>query len=401
MPPLEQPPVVREPRLSMLAVAALLIAALAASLHLALIDGDASSWVRAGENLVDDKQLPDGFVQESGLGYDGRFFYRLARSPLSTAEFVDGIAFDRPAFRHQRIGYPVAAWAASLGGQQDLVPAALIVVNLLGIAAAAAGLGLIARGCGLTPWTGLLAIVLPAGVVALHFDLSEITESALLVWAMVLLRQRAWAPAAALMALAVLTRETALLLPLGLVASVALRKVGVARRLGLAADRSTPIWPGLMPVAVYVAWASAISLIHSSGATSTAQTASHFRPSPLAIPELARELLDKASFDVAAIVLFLAAGLVGIYALRHRDAGRPHERLALIGSSVIALTFNGWDRAIVYLRHPGVWVLFAVVVVLASPARHRHRQITTIAVVLTILAVVTTVEILTTEFPTV
>jgi hypothetical protein len=43
-------------------------------------------------------------------GYDGQFFYRLALEPFSTAERVDGIAFDAPAYRQQRIGYPLLAF---------------------------------------------------------------------------------------------------------------------------------------------------------------------------------------------------------------------------------------------------------------------------------------------------
>ena len=130
------------------ALAALLIATAFVGLRLALHDGDPTRWVRVGERVPDPTALPPDFFRERGLGYDGQYYYRLARAPWSTDHLVDGLQFGRPVYRHQRIGYPIVAWALSAGGRQSLVPWTLAAANILAaaVAAAAAAALLLRRG---------------------------------------------------------------------------------------------------------------------------------------------------------------------------------------------------------------------------------------------------------------
>jgi hypothetical protein len=66
-----------------------------------------------------DPGLPNGRP-----GYDGQFAYQIARDPLN-----GWTKTDVPAYRYQRIVYPIAARALALGNA-DLVPWTLIVVNI-------------------------------------------------------------------------------------------------------------------------------------------------------------------------------------------------------------------------------------------------------------------------------
>src|SRR5690606_2610258 len=75
------------------ALAALLIATAFVGMRLALHDGDPTRWVRVGERVPDPTALPPDFFRERGLGYDGQYYYRLARAPWSTDHLVDGLQF--------------------------------------------------------------------------------------------------------------------------------------------------------------------------------------------------------------------------------------------------------------------------------------------------------------------
>src|SRR5512136_1245158 len=70
-----------------------------------------------------------GSKYEPGLadgtpGYDGQFAYQIARDPANGWTKIDV-----PAYRYQRIVYPIAARALALGNA-DLIPWALIAINL-------------------------------------------------------------------------------------------------------------------------------------------------------------------------------------------------------------------------------------------------------------------------------
>src|SRR5258708_11482894 len=52
-------------------------------------------------------------------GYDGQFYYQIARNPLSAAHYMDSAAY-----RYQHLLYGLLAWALSFG-QIPLIPYAL------------------------------------------------------------------------------------------------------------------------------------------------------------------------------------------------------------------------------------------------------------------------------------
>ena len=87
---------------------------------------DPSFFLIASPPFTDPAAIPqklDIFPPDSG--YDGQFFYRLALDPWSTDLKVDGITFDSPAYRQQRIVYPLLARVLTFGDWQH-TPRALI-----------------------------------------------------------------------------------------------------------------------------------------------------------------------------------------------------------------------------------------------------------------------------------
>ena len=104
--------------------------------------GHVSLFVMAGHTYSQHANLP----HVPSKGYDGQFYYRLALDPFNWSKTAYGITMDQ-SYRYTRIGYPILAWLVSLG-QHQFVPVALVVINLLGVAAMAYLGGIFARDRG-------------------------------------------------------------------------------------------------------------------------------------------------------------------------------------------------------------------------------------------------------------
>lgn len=207
---------------------------------------DPSVFILAGDHVVDRAQarhriamIPDSY------GYDGQYFYRLAVAPWSTADKVEGVSFDVPAKRMLRILYPILARGLALG-QDALVPATLVIVNLLGLAALAATGSWFARAQGLPWWFPCVVVSWPGFLVSLTHDTAEIITAAFLLAALACyLRDHLWAYAT-LAALAMLARETSAPIFLGILAiecGTAITCGDVVRRLGRLISCGLPFVP--------------------------------------------------------------------------------------------------------------------------------------------------------------
>ena len=209
-----------------------------------------SGFVHAAPPYTDAADAPDSLnVLPKGNGFDGQFFYRLAVAPYSKAEQVAGVTFDLPTLRQQRIAYPLLASAVSLGGE-DRVPLALILVNL-GAVFALGWLGAkLALDSGRTATWGLLVALYPGFVYSLGFDTSEVVAATFMISALLALRRERIALAAVAATAAVLTRETTLILPMALVFAGAWPWWRRPDR----TDRRTALIAGLVPIGVFVGW---------------------------------------------------------------------------------------------------------------------------------------------------
>ncbi|HEV7215183.1 MAG TPA: hypothetical protein VGP33_08650 [Chloroflexota bacterium] len=230
------------PVLAVLALYCLFIAA-----RLALHGGDPSAFVAAGDMFAKVGQVPPGLhVLPHSSGYDGQAYYRLALEPWTSQVTEYGIRLDNPAYRQQRLFYPLLAWLLSFG-RPALVPAALIAGNLLGLGVIAASGAALARRYRRPAWWGVLPALYPGFLVTLALDLSEIVEGALLLGGILLLLRKRYSWATLCFTLAIFTRETALLVP------VALAMAWVFDRL----RRAPLLYPARVftaPLAAYLVW---------------------------------------------------------------------------------------------------------------------------------------------------
>jgi hypothetical protein len=358
--------------------------------RLALHGGDPSAFVAAGDMFAQAAQVPPGLhVLTHSSGYDGQTYYRLALEPWTAQAAAHGIRLDNPAYRQQRILYPLLAWLLSLGRPAAL-PVALVAVNLLGLCLTAAGGVALAQAYQRPVWWGVLPALYPGFAVTLALDLGEIVEAALLLGGLALLCHKRHVGAALCFTLAVLTRETALLVPVALATVWArdrllhpgMRPVGASdrarTRLWLRShphvSSARPAYLFALPIAVYGAWQGllwcrwhtlpfrgnggnlGVPLVGLAGVAG--------RLAPWARPPDALwllELLALAGFGVGVLV-----------ALR---AGRAPEGLQpawlLYGVLSACLGASVWGEDLGFLRALSEWYVLGTVLLIASPRAER------------------------------
>jgi hypothetical protein len=168
----------------------------------------------AGDSYVDPARADGFYVRRNSDGYDGQFYARIAIEPLSVAPRVNGIAFDDPAWRMHRIVYPLLAHLVSLG-RPAFVPASLLLVNLAGLGALGWLAWSIAYQQGLPRAAPFVLVAWPGFAVAISHDTTEIIAALCVLGAADSWMRGRLTRYALLGAAATLTRETSILLLLG------------------------------------------------------------------------------------------------------------------------------------------------------------------------------------------
>jgi len=147
---------------------------------------------------------------DNRVGYDGQFYYAIAADPANARYYMKG-----PGFTYSRIVYPMAARALALG-RPAAVPYTLVAINLAAVAMAVFALAIWLRRRRTSTWLALLYALYPGLAFCMYRDLTEPLAFTFAICGAVVFdgrgRHARWA-AAALFALAALTRETTVLFP--------------------------------------------------------------------------------------------------------------------------------------------------------------------------------------------
>ncbi len=304
----------------------------AAALHLALLArqvarhrGDLSALVCVGSGWDGMPPYEAVTTPVSRYGYDGQFYYALARRPWGW--HVEGL--DRPAARHLRILYPAVCWLCS-GGEARLLFWVMPAVNLAAIGALA-GLGAwLARRHGLSPWWGfLLPMALNVGLPAMRDltdPLSTLAVAALLgAW---LVRTPAWVLTACAAA-ALFSREQNAAIVLLLIAAA------------LWGGRRRAAWGLLAAAAAWAGWVVALRLLYGvwpfpprQGNFDGPLEGYLFRWTHLGYPSGTRR--ETVMHLVAMLGLTLQSGLAVYFLLRAPAGERLMPAVALAGVALAA-----------------------------------------------------------------
>jgi hypothetical protein len=151
------------------------------------------------------------------MAYGDGLIYRYVAGHLTTPPSqIDPVVSSRgSAIRYGRIGFPALIWLASAGHNSAMpyAQAALIVLSA-GLAGAATAHLFPRAG----PIGALLAFIAPGFALSVVGGYGEVMAAALALWAVILASRARYWPAAALLTTAMLTRENAGAILIGLVA---------------------------------------------------------------------------------------------------------------------------------------------------------------------------------------
>ncbi len=155
------------------------------------------------------RELPDA-PRFPGLGHDGQQFYAVARHPFDPPAVRDQL--DSPAYRYRRILFPALAGTLAPNGGRSLV-FALLAISLAGVAL---GAWATSRLPGAPAWLPLAVGLTPGVGVALALSLGDALATGLTLAAVAASLRRRWAWMTVALVAAALTRETLILVAVGL-----------------------------------------------------------------------------------------------------------------------------------------------------------------------------------------
>ncbi len=141
-------------------------------------------------------------------GYDGQFYYYIARDPWHAYQHMDSAPY-----RYQRIFYGLVVHVLSLG-KESLIPFTLLFVNFISIVLSVEIVASLLARRNISPWYSLALGFYFGQTTALLFDTAEPLAILLLCAGLWCLEDEHVTFAAVFMGLAALTRETTILFPL-------------------------------------------------------------------------------------------------------------------------------------------------------------------------------------------
>lgn len=147
-------------------------------------------------------------IHKGSVGYDGQFYYYIAHDPFILGQTYNHIDF--PAYRYQRIIYPLTAWLLSFG-QPKLIPFMMVAVNLLGILLGTYFIILILKHYGRSPWYSLFYASFWGFLLCLLRSLPEPLAITFVVMAVFFYLKGQTLRQVVVLSLAALTQETTLL----------------------------------------------------------------------------------------------------------------------------------------------------------------------------------------------
>lgn len=165
---------------------------------------------------------PNAFVMEGTLygrgdpngtiGYDGQFVYYIASDPFGAVSKIDD-----PAYRYQRILYPILAWILSLGGNQNMLPWVMLLINLLAASGSFILLSEYLSIKGLHAWRAVAFLFSAGMMISLRADLNEPLAILLALAGLVLIYHKKWVFAGLAFALGILAKEIVVVFVIGTV----------------------------------------------------------------------------------------------------------------------------------------------------------------------------------------
>jgi hypothetical protein len=303
-------------------------------------------------------------------GYDGQFVYRLALDPFTRAATAHGITLDNPAYRQQRIA--TALIAHVLAGIPGISTAlAIVLVNGAAVVVAVVAARYL---CAASARPMLYAVILaiPACLpISVGRDLTEPLAWAGVLVALLMARRARWFWCAVALTVAVLARETSLIIVGGLALETL---VLAARRRPLSVGRA---WLAL-PIAIELGWqlwvahvwGTRLPLLLGPDNNSSSPVVGVIRGFLDGL--VTGPVTDRAiglTYLIERIVL-VAVMAAAVWLLAHRASRVTFaEASAAVVAIIVAATLRSWSTDVQFLRAGlEAWGL-SMLVLIMSPSR--------------------------------
>src|SRR3989338_7678000 len=226
------------------------------ALYLNHYDWNVGAFSRIGQgSSIGQLFSNDGiYLDPPGAGYDGQFYYVLARRPFDF-ETVSRV-IDFPAWRYQRIVYPLTVWFLSLFGHATLVALFLPLVNIVSVGMSVYLLGRLLERYALNPWLSLLYGLSPGLIFSFFYNLAEPLAYFFVIAAVYYFLNDSFIRSVIFLAIAALTKEICLLVAVGFGLFLLLtRPLGYLKKTLLYA----------IPVVVFIIWLIVLKILFSAG----------------------------------------------------------------------------------------------------------------------------------------
>jgi hypothetical protein len=329
--------------------------------RLVSLQGDWSAFIVAGSRFVRADVVRDIAVLQPSDGYDGQFYYRLALEPLTDRQMKYGIAIDDPRYRQQRILYPLLVNLLSFGNHR-LVPSLMVLVNFAAMVLMGFLGALYARQHNRHALYGLAFPIYAGFFFSLSRDLAEAIELTCVLAALLCVSRRKDLAAALLISLAILAKETALLVAIGIMGTMILIPSFSGKRL-----RG---FIYLIPLAVYASWQSWLNLHWHRTIAGAVQNNIGF---PLTgIVGFIRSISSSTGFfermylvEIMVILIFTIAIL---FSLRTSTANLGVKvSWLLYGALIVSLTRSVWVEDWAFLRATTEFYVLGMAILISSP----------------------------------
>ena len=195
------------------------------SIYIGKKDYDLTVFINAGDAFVDPEELLVPIhVRENTTGYDGQFYFRLAITPFTDEITAVGVRLDNPPYRQQRILYPLLVNALAMRNV-IAVPVALVFVNYLALCAIGWLGALIAQSADRHAFWGAAFPFYAGFIITLARDLAEIVAMACLLAFFLLMQRKQFTLATGALILAILAKETTLIVVIAILVVNVWRKI--------------------------------------------------------------------------------------------------------------------------------------------------------------------------------
>jgi hypothetical protein len=277
----------------------------AVGVQLQRYDGDPTGFVQFGSEAGSITPPPGAHILPGTIGYDGQFYYELARAPEIDSQVQT--VFEPFEYRAQRIAYPALAWAGSGGGSERGLPWALLAVNLVFALAATAAAAAWLRSHGRSGWLALAVGLAPGVLMTILRDLTDVVALAAALGALWAWTERREGLTAAALVLAVLARESMLILP-AVLAYDAWRK----RRGGEQARH--PVLLVLPALVCFAAWQAYATWRFDGEIPWTTAPSNLWQAPGIGLAQAVPDLLDQPATEVAWDMAYLALCVAAVVA---------------------------------------------------------------------------------------